>query len=228
MLPPAFLLQPVVTLVAEIQLQNRTRLLHNFKLTPKTKKNSRKTETKRSELKAIGANWTSLYQSGGRQATKCEIQISSRKKLTQDLMVGYSVKMYAGKERETRRRLFFAAEWEDGATREQEQRQFLLLHLLLPPLPSQRPSVRRRSNCGSADEKQNTRKEGKLPMDKKNEVHIPDPKTGPHTRSGTRSPHIRGPESRYERTSTYWVSNLRECFFNKNINTYFFNLFKFI
>jgi hypothetical protein len=51
-------------------------------------------------------------------------------------------------------------------------------------------------------------------MDKKNEVHIPDPKTGPHTRSGTRSPHIRGPESRHERTSTYWVSNLRECFFN--------------
>jgi hypothetical protein len=58
-------------------------------------------------------------------------------------------------------------------------------------------------------------------MDKKNEVHIPDPKRGPHTRSGTQSPHIRGPESRYERTSTYWVSNLRECFFNKNINTYF-------
>jgi hypothetical protein len=38
MLPPAFLLQPVVALVAEIQLQNHTRLLHNFKLTPKTNK----------------------------------------------------------------------------------------------------------------------------------------------------------------------------------------------
>jgi hypothetical protein len=95
-----------------------------------------------------------------------------KKKLTQDLMVGYSVKMYAGKERDDdddfRSRV--RGRCHQGTRTKATPP---------PPLPSQQPSVCCRSNCASADEKQNTRKEGKLPMDKKNEVHIPDPKPGP-------------------------------------------------
>jgi hypothetical protein len=58
MLPSAFLLQPVVALVAEIQLQNRTRLLHNFKLPPETKKTNEKPKPK-------DLNWKPLEQIEG-------------------------------------------------------------------------------------------------------------------------------------------------------------------
>jgi hypothetical protein len=59
MLPPAFLLQPIVALVAEIQLQNRTRLLlHNFKLPPETKKTNEKPKSK-------DLNWKPLEQIEG-------------------------------------------------------------------------------------------------------------------------------------------------------------------
>lgn len=92
-------------------------------------------------------------------------------------MVGYSAKMYAGKERDD-------DDDDDFGSRVRGRcRQGTRTKATPPPppsLPSFATAVRpRRSNCGSADEKHNTRKEGKLPMDKKNEVHIP----GPHTRS---------------------------------------------
>ncbi len=128
-----------------------------------------------------------------------------------------------GKRETTTTTTILAAEWEDDAAREQEQRQLLLL-LLLPYLPSQQPSVRRCSSCGSADEKHNTRKEGKLPMDKKNEVHIPDPKPGPEHEVHiyeVQSPDTRG---RPHIESPIWES----VFLIKILIRFFFKLVNFL
>jgi hypothetical protein len=217
MLPPAFLLQPVVALVAEIQLQNRTRLLHNFKLTPKTKKNSRKTKTKtkRSELKVIGANWTSLYQSGGRQATKCEIQISSRKKAytrSDGWLFGEDV----CRERERRRRRRrFSQQSERTVPPGNKNKGNSSSSSFLPFLRSSRPSVVA-ATVEAPTRNRTPEREQSFPWIRKTrstyqilkQVHIPGPEHEVHIYE-VQNPDTRG---RPHIESPIWES----VFFNKN------------